>query len=111
MTVPKVRIKLSAFCKDDIIIFICSVFHSATQAPLIILNSKSDVCMANNSKYTKHTRPIFRRINFVRNGEGFNMYKTVWCEGGTQLSDIGTKNVREDELNPRLRYTMVILDN
>ena len=28
-----------------------------------------------------------------------------------KLSDIGTKNVREAELNPRLGYGMVILDN
>ena len=28
-----------------------------------------------------------------------------------QLADIGTKNVRDGELNNRLEYTMVILDN
>ena len=28
-----------------------------------------------------------------------------------QMSDIGTKDVREDELNPRLRYAMIRLEN
>ena len=35
---------------------------------LIVLDSKSAVCMANNGKNTKHTRHIARIINFVRNG-------------------------------------------
>ena len=39
------------------------------EAPLIILDSRSAVCMANNGKYTKHTRHIARRVHFVRNGE------------------------------------------
>ena len=39
------------------------------------------------------------------------MHKTVWCEGGLQLVDIGTSNVREYQLNPRLGYSMVRLDN
>ena len=39
------------------------------EAPLIILEIKSVVCMANNGKYTKYTRHIYRRVNFVRNGE------------------------------------------
>ena len=39
------------------------------EAPLIVLDSKSDICMANNGKDTKHTRHIERIINFVRNGE------------------------------------------
>ena len=39
------------------------------QAPLIILYSKSDVCMKNNGKDTKHTRHISRRMKLVRNGE------------------------------------------
>ena len=45
------------------------------EAPLIILYSKSAMCMPNNDKYTKHTRYIARRINFVRNGENFKMHK------------------------------------
>ena len=39
------------------------------QAPLIILDSKSAVCMANNCKYTKHTRHIAIIMHFVINGE------------------------------------------
>ena len=38
------------------------------EAPLIVLDIKSAMCMDNNGKYTKHTRHIVRRINFVRNG-------------------------------------------
>ena len=38
------------------------------EAPLIVLDSKSAMCMSNNGKYTKHTRHISRRIHFVRNG-------------------------------------------
>ena len=36
--------------------------------PMIILDSKSSVCMDNNSKDTKHTKHIPMRVNFVRNG-------------------------------------------
>ena len=32
--------------------------------PLIVLDSKSDMCMARNVKDTKHTRHIVRRMNF-----------------------------------------------
>ena len=39
------------------------------EAHMIFLDSKSAMCMANNVKYTKHTRHITRRIHFVRNGE------------------------------------------
>ena len=35
--------------------------------PLIVLDSKSDMCMANNGKDTKHTSHIARIIHFVRN--------------------------------------------
>ena len=41
----------------------------AVQAPPIILDSRSTVFMDKNDKYTKHTRNISRRVNFVRNGE------------------------------------------
>ena len=67
--------------------------------------------MDNNGNYTNHTRHISRIMPFVRNGEKFNFRHTVWCEGGLQLSEIVTTNVREDEFNPRLGYYMVILDN
>ena len=39
------------------------------EAPLIVLYSKYAMCMAKNSKDTKHTRNITRRMHFVRNGE------------------------------------------
>ena len=39
------------------------------EAPIVILDSKSAVCVDKNENYTKHTRQITRRVNFVRNGE------------------------------------------
>ena len=39
------------------------------EAPLIVLDSKSAMCMANNGKDTKQTRHIARIIHFVSNGE------------------------------------------
>ena len=81
------------------------------EAPLIVLDSKSDMCMAKNSRDNKHTRHIARRIYFVRNGENFKMHKIDWCEEGLQLADIGTKNVSEPDLTPRIKYIMVRLDN
>ena len=39
------------------------------ESPLIILDSKSTVFMANNGKDNNHTRHIYRRVHFVRNGE------------------------------------------
>ena len=39
------------------------------EAPIIILDSKSTVCMAKNGKDTKHTRHIYSIVNFVSNGE------------------------------------------
>ena len=65
--------------------------------------------MDNNSNDTNHTRNISRRIQLVRNGEECNLYKEVWCEEDIQLADTKTKNVREDEFNPRLGYDMVRL--
>ena len=79
--------------------------------PLIVLYSKSDVCMDNNIKDAKHTRHIASRIHFVRNGEKCNIHKIDWCEGGLQLSDIATNNVGEHDLTPRMKYIMVRLDN
>ena len=38
------------------------------EAPIIVLGSKSTMCMANNGKDTKHIRHIERRINVVENG-------------------------------------------
>ena len=39
------------------------------QSYLIILDIKPDVCMDKNSKDTKNTRKISRRVQLVRNGE------------------------------------------
>ena len=45
------------------------------KAPLIVLDSKSDMCMAKNGRNTKHTRHIARIMHFVRNGENCKMQK------------------------------------
>ena len=63
------------------------------EVPLIVLYSKSSMCMDKNGKYTKHTRHTARRMHLVRNGEKCKMQKIYWCEGGLQLADIGTNNV------------------
>ena len=66
--------------------------------------------MANNGKYIKHIRHISRRIQLVRNDKECNLHNTVWCEGGLKLDDIGTNNVRGDQLNSILRHDMIRLD-
>ena len=38
------------------------------EAPMIVLGSKSAMCIANNGKDTKQTRKIARIMHFVRNG-------------------------------------------
>ena len=73
------------------------------EAPLIVLDSKSAIYMAKNGKDTKNTRHIARRIHLVRNGEKYNIHKIDWCEGGLQLTDIGTKNGSEPDLKPRMK--------
>ena len=69
------------------------------------------MCIAKKPKNTKYTRHIASRINFVRNGEKFNIHKIDWCEGGLKLSDIGIKNIGEPDLTPRMKYIMVRLEN
>ena len=81
------------------------------ESPLIVLDRKSAMCMANNGKDTKHTRHIARIMHLVRNGEKCNMHKIDWCEGGLYLADIGTKNVSEPDLTPRMKYIKVRLEN
>ena len=81
------------------------------EAPLIVLDIKSAMCMAKNGRDTKHTRHIARRIHFVSNGEKCKMNKIEWCEGGLQLADIGTKNVSEPDLTPIMKYIMIRLEN
>ena len=39
------------------------------------------------------------------------MHIIDWCEGGLQLAVIGTKNVSEPDLTPRMKYIMVRLEN
>ena len=51
--------------------------------------------MTKNGKDTKQTIHISRKMHFLGNGKECNLHKTVWCEGGLQLADIGTNNVRE----------------
>ena len=64
--------------------------------------------MANNGKDTKHTINIatlckkWRRVQFAQDS-------VVW--GRSVVGDTGTKNFREDELNPRLVYAMKRLEN
>ena len=67
--------------------------------------------MAKSGNDTKHTRHITRMMYFEINGEECNMKKIVCCEEGLNLSEIGTTNVREDEMNPRLGYTTIRLEN
>ena len=58
------------------------------ESPLIILYSKSDMCMTDNITDTKHTRNITRRMKFARNDEKCKMHKIYWCERGLQLAYI-----------------------
>ena len=50
-------------------------------------------------------------MHFVRNGEKCKMKNIYWCEGGLQLAEIGTKDVIEPDLTPRMKYIMVRLEN
>ena len=50
-------------------------------------------------------------MNFVRNGEKCQMQKLDWCEGGLQLADIGTNNVSNSDLTPRMKYIMVRIED
>ena len=74
------------------------------------MDIKSPVCMDNNGKDTKHTKHIARRVHFVGNDENCKMHKIELCGGGLQLAEIATKNVGENDLNPRMEYIMVRLD-
>ena len=49
------------------------------EAPIIVLDSKSAMCMTNNGKDTKHTIHIARIMHFVRNGEKCKMHNIDWC--------------------------------
>ena len=39
------------------------------------------------------------------------MHTIYWFEGGLKLADIAIENVGDNELNPRMKYIMVGLDN
>ena len=39
------------------------------------------------------------------------MHKIDWCERGLKLAYITNNNVVENDLNPRIKYIMVGLDN
>ena len=80
-------------------------------AHLIILDIKSAVSMDNNGKDTKHNTHISIRVILVKNVENCKIHKTEWCKGGLQLADIAYKNVGETDLNSRMKYIMVRLEN
>ena len=75
------------------------------------MDKMSAVCMYKNGKDTNHTRHIYRRIHFVRNGEKWKMHKIDWCEGSMQLAYIANNNVGENDLNRRIKYMMAMIDN
>ena len=81
------------------------------EAPLIVLDSKSALCMAKNGKDNKHTRHISRRVHFIRNVEKCKMHNIYWCEVGLRLEDIAAKNVSEPDLTPIMKCIMVRLEN
>ena len=80
------------------------------EAPVIIFDIKSDVCMANSCKDTKHISHISRRVYFVKNCGKCKIRKIDWCEGGLQLTEIATKNVGENYLNIRMKYIVVRIE-
>ena len=38
------------------------------------------------------------------------MHKIDWCDKVLQLADIGTRNVSEPDITPRMKYIMVRLE-
>ena len=65
-------------------------------------------CDTSDPDYPKVGNAFF--LQFVRNGEKCKMHKIEWCEGGLQMADIGTKNISEPDLTPRMKYIMVRLE-
>ena len=78
---------------------------------MIVLDSKSAMCIDINGKDNKHTRQIARIMIFLRNEEKCKIFNIYWCERGLQLEDIVTKNVGEPDLTPRMKNIMVRIDN
>ena len=62
MALEHLRMLINEFLKKDPDIV-------PEEAPLIVLDSKYAICMANNGNDNKHTRQIARRMHFVRNVE------------------------------------------
>ena len=81
------------------------------EEPLIILDSRSAVCMDKNGKQTKHTRHIARRVYILSNSEKCKYYNIDWCGGGLKQADIVTENIGENDLYPRMKYIMVRIEN
>ena len=81
------------------------------EAPMIVFDGKSAMCIANNGNDTKQTIKISRDMHFVRNVEKCKMHYNDWCEGSLQLADIDTINDGERVLTPKMKYIIVILDN
>ena len=67
--------------------------------------------MSKNGKDTNHTRHISRRVYSVMNGKNWKMHKNDWCGVVLQLADIATMNVGENDLNPRIKYIVIRLNN
>ena len=78
---------------------------------MILLDSKSAICIVKNGKDTKHTRQIARRMHFVRNSEKCKMHTIDWCERGLKLAEIATNYAGEHDLTPRIKYIILRLDN
>ena len=75
MALENFRMSIHEFLNKDLDII-------TEEAPRIVLDSKSAICMYKNGKDTKHTRHIARRMHLVRNGKKCKMHKIDWCEGG-----------------------------
>ena len=90
-------------CKDPYIV--------PEEAPLIILDSKSSLCISKNGKDNNHTRHIERIVHLIMNFENCRMQNIGWCEGGLKWADIYTRNVGDNDLNPRMKFIMARLDN
>ena len=65
--------------------------------PLIILDSKSAVCMYNNSKDTKHTSDIARRTNFLK------ILKSARCTRLTGVKEVCNWKI----LLPKMLVSMI----
>ena len=62
MDLPNFRMLINEFLNKDTDIVL-------KEAPLILLDNKSDMCMSKNGNNTKHTSHNAKITNLVRNGE------------------------------------------